>query len=203
MNMKMADSKLIDSNKIMNKEQRLPKGQHLVENFPILDLGFQPGFDAKTWKLKVYGEVAKERGFSYKELLSMPKSNLIADFHCVTAWSKYDLKWSGVKFSDFLKIVRPKKEAKFVIFECEDGYTTNIPLDELNKENVILAYNLNDKPIPKEHGWPLRPIIPSLYGWKSAKFVNAIKFTAEDVPGYWEVRGYHNHGNPWKQERYS
>ena len=199
----MANSKLIESNKIISKYQRLPKGQHLVENFPILDLGFQPNFDSKIWKLKVYGEVANEKEFSYKELLSMPRSDILADFHCVTTWSKYDLKWSGVKFEDFLKIVKPKKDAKFVIFECEDGYTTNVPLEELKKGNVILAYELENKPITKEHGWPLRPIIPSLYGWKSAKFVNAIKFIVEDIPGYWEVRGYHNHGDPWKQERYS
>lgn len=193
----------IESNKIMQKSPRLPQGQHLVQNFPVLDLGFQPDFNPSAWKLRVYGEVEKPLEFSYQDILKMPKSYLSADFHCVTSWSRFDVKWAGVKFLDFLKIVKPTSKAKYAIFECADDYTTNVILDEIKKDNVILAYELESKPLPKEHGWPLRPIIPILYGWKSAKFLNGIKFGSKDESGYWEIRGYHNHGDPWKEERFS
>ncbi len=192
-----------NSNELVKKSPRLPMGQHLVQNFPVLDLGFQPDFNEKTWQLKVYGEVKEPKTFSYSELLKLPKSYLTSDFHCVTSWSRFDVKWAGVKFLDLLKIVKPLDRAKFVVFECADDYTTNVHLDELKKDNVIIAYELEGKPVPQEHGWPLRPIIPSLYGWKSAKFLRAIRFMEKDEAGYWEVRGYHNHGDPWKEERYS
>lgn len=194
---------VINSNKLMSKNPRLPPGQHLVQNFPVLDLGFQPDFNEKNWRLKVYGMVKEPKTLTYQDILNMPKTYLTADFHCVTSWSRFDIKWSGVKFLDFLKIVKPTDKVKYVIFECSDDYTTNIVLDEIKKDNVILAYELEGKPIPQEHGWPVRPIIPSLYGWKSAKFLNGIKFIGKDEPGFWEVRGYHNHGDPWKEERYS
>jgi len=135
--------------------------------------------------------------------LAMPKIHLTADFHCVTSWSRFDIKWAGVKFLDIIKIVLPRKNANFVVFECADDYSTNLYLHELKNDNVLLAYELEGKPLPQEHGWPLRPVVPFLYGWKSAKFLKGIMFTEKDHPGFWETRGYHNHGDPWLQERYS
>ena len=135
--------------------------------------------------------------------MKLPKSGLTADFHCVTRWSKYDVKWTGVRFVDLVQLVRPKDSAKFVIAESADGYTTNNLFSDLNKENVLLAYELEGKPIPKEHGWPIRVIIPHLYAWKGAKFLNGLAFTSIDHPGFWETRGYNNHGDPWLGERYS
>lgn len=128
---------------------------------------------------------------------------MTADFHCVTRWSKLDVKWKGVNWKYFLKIVKPDDNWKFIIQESADGYTTNVAREELEKSDVLLAYDLDGKPLPKEHGWPLRMIIPHLYGWKGAKFLKAIKFTDKDEPGFWEVKGYHNKGDAWKEERYS
>lgn len=183
---------------------RLPPGQHMIdERFPVLDLGIQPDFESDKWKLSVYGEVENPTVFGWQDFLKLPKSGLTADFHCVTRWSKYDVKWAGVRFVDLVSIVKPKSTAKFVIAESADGYTTNNMLADMNKENVLLAYELEGQPIPKEHGWPVRVIIPHLYAWKGAKFLNGLVFTPIDHPGFWETRGYNNHGDPWLEERYS
>jgi len=187
-----------------NKDERpIPPGQHLVHNFPVLDLGIQPDFDQKTWKLRVYGLVEKEREFSYQDILKMPVSGLAADFHCVTSWTQQDVKWKGVLLKDFLKSVKPKPAWKFLIQESADEYSTNVPREDLEKDNVLLAYELEGKPLPREHGWPMRIIIPHLYGWKSAKFLRGLKFSDKDEPGFWEVRGYHNRGRVEEEERYS
>lgn len=181
---------------------RRPPGQIITKAFPILDLGIKPDFDQKTWRLKVHG-LAKEKEFTYADILKMPSTFLTADLHCVTHWSKLDVKWKGVSFKDFIKIVKPKDTWKFLIQESADGYTTNIPREDLEQKNVLLAYELESNQLPREHGWPLRMIIPHLYAWKGAKFLKALKFSDKDEPGFWEVRGYHNHGDAWKQERYS
>ncbi len=186
-----------------NENERIPPGQHLTEKFPVLDLGIQPDFDPKTYKLKVSGLVEKEIEFTYDKILKMPSKEINEDYSCVTHWSKLDVKWKGVPFKEFLKIVKPKENWKYLIQYGMDGYSTNVPREDLEKENVIIAYELEGKPIPREHGWPIRIIIPQLYGWKSSKFLNALKFVDKDEPGFWEVRGYHNHGNIWDEERYS
>lgn len=184
-------------------DQRVPPGQTLTQGFPVLDLGVKPNFDSDTWRLHVYGLVEKEQHFTYNDLLTMPSTSLTADFHCVTRWSKLDVKWKGVLFKDFVALVKPKEAWKCLIQEGMDGYTTNVPRKDLECDNVLLAYELDGKPIPREHGWPLRMIIPHLYGWKGSKFLNGLKFTDNDEPGFWEVRGYHNHGDVLKEERYS
>lgn len=181
---------------------RRPPGQVITKAFPILDLGVKPDFDPKTWRLNVYGLV-KEKKFSYADILKMPSTSLTADFHCVTHWSKLDVRWKGILFRDFLNVVKPKTNWKFLIQESTDGYATNVPREDLEKKNVLLAYELEGKPLPREHGWPIRLIIPHLYAWKGAKFLKALKFADKDEPGFWEVRGYHNHGDALKQERYS
>ena len=185
---------------------RIPPGQHVIDEFRVLDLGVQPDFDRSSWRLKVYGslEGKKEYEFSYGDVLKMPSTKITADFHCVTSWTKFDINWKGISFKDFIKIIKPKDNWKFIIQESMDGYTTNTPREDLEKDDrVILAYELEGKPLPKEHGWPLRFIIPHLYGWKGAKFLKAIKFIEKDEPGFWETRGYNNRGDIWKEERYS
>lgn len=182
-------------------DRRRPPGQVITKAFPVLDLGVKPDFDAKTWKLKVYGLV-KEREFTYGDILKMPSTSLSADFSCVTHWTKLDVKWKGILFKDIVKLVKPNDNWGFLIQESSDGYTTNVPREDLEQKNVLLAYELEGKPIPQEHGWPLRLIIPHLYAWKGAKFLKALKFTDKDEPGFWEVRGYHNHGDVWRSERY-
>ena len=183
---------------------RLPPGQHLIdERFPVLDLGIQPDFDPDKWELNVQGEVSNPKVFSWQDLLNLPKFGLTADFHCVTRWTKYDVRWAGVRFVDLLEIVKPKKTAKYVISCSADSYKTNSLFDEMNRENVLLAYELEGSFLPREHGWPVRVIIPHLYAWKGAKFLNGLDFVAVDAPGFWETRGYNNHGDPWSEERYS
>jgi len=182
---------------------RLPLGQYLTDKFPVLDLGIKPDFDPKTWKLEVFGEVEEKKTFTFQDILEMPKTELTKDFTCVTHWTKYDVKWSGVLWKDFLKYVKVKSSAKAVMFYGADGYSTNDTFEDLNQEGVILAYELDNKSIPKDHGWSLRVIIPHLYAWKGSKFLNKIEFMKENKPGFWEVRGYHLRGDTKLEERYS
>ena len=184
---------------------RLPPGQRLIgpDEFPVLDLGFRPEFD-DSYRFSVDGLVNNPIEFTYQELLDLPKTNLTADFHCVTRWSKYDIKWGGVAWQDLVELVKPQESAKYVIQYSLDNYSTNVPLSDLTgQKNIILAYELDGKPLPREHGAPARMIIPHLYGWKGAKFLHKLSFKSEDEPGFWETRGYHNHGDIWTEERYS
>lgn len=189
--------------KAIPSRDRLPSNQVWTNAFPVLDLGVRPEFDESSWSLKVEGEIEKPLKFSYKELLSLPRTELTADLHCVTHWSKKDVNWTGVKFKDFCKIVKVKPSARYVLQYSSDNYMTNVSLKEMLEEDVLLAYFLEGKPLPKEHGAPLRVINPNLYAWKGAKFLNRIVFAKEDNRGFWEIRGYHNHGDPWMEERYS
>ncbi len=185
---------------------RLPPGQRLLSDpnsFPVLDLGTRPEFNPDTYRFQVSGLVEKPLDLNWNEVLALPKTTLTADFHCVTKWTQYDIAWAGIKYLDLEKLAGVKSEAKFLIQYGLDGYTTNVPLADLRKDSVLFAYELKGQPLPQEHGWPLRLIIPELYAWKGSKFLNKIEFRAEDAPGFWEVRGYNNHGDPWKEERYS
>lgn len=194
-------------NKVSSSRDRLPPGQRLlndVNEFPILDLGVRPEFNNQTYIFKVFGEVENPIEYSFDELKnSFKKINRTLDFHCVTRWSKYDVNWGGISFKELLNVVKPKSNAKYLIQYGLDGYTTNVLLDELKNEDVLLAYELNGGDLPIEHGAPLRLIIPKLYAWKGSKFLTALEFSENDKPGFWETRGYHNHGDPWLEERYS
>lgn len=183
--------------------KRLPPGQYLTENFPILDLGIRPDFNPTTWELKVGGEVDNPVSLNYQQLLKLPKTYMTADFHCVTRWSKYDVKWAGVRFKDLALIAKPKPTAATVVAWGAEGYTTNVPLNEMLLDNVLIAYELEGKPLSKEHGAPARIVNPNLYGWKGAKFLKRLEFLDHDAPGFWETRGYNNHGDFHKEERYS
>ena len=183
-------------------KRRLPPGQNTVKKWPVLDLGVQPLIPKDRWKLTVNGAVENSVVWTWNDFLAQPQSDIVADIHCVTAWSLFDSRWMGVTTSHFLSVVRPKPEARFVVFHSHDGYTTNVPMERFAEKNALLAHSWNGAEIGREHGGPMRIVIPSLYFWKSAKWVRQISFHAEDRPGFWELRGYHNDGDPWKEERY-
>ncbi|HTD81619.1 MAG TPA: sulfite oxidase-like oxidoreductase [Thermoplasmata archaeon] len=185
-------------------DARLPPGQKQTAGWPRLDLGIVPRFDPKAWNLRIDGAVETPATLTWDEVLALPKVQVTADFHCVTAWSRFDNRWEGVEFRTIADLVRPKREAKHVVLTCGDaGYTTNLPLDVLLDDDVLLAYRHDGKPLPLEHGGPMRLVVPKRYAWKSAKWLRQITFVKEDEPGYWEVRGYSNTADPWKEERYS
>lgn len=184
-------------------QQRLPPGQRLVTSWPVLDLGAQPKIDLKLWRLVVDGLVDSPITLDWTGFGQLRQSEITSDIHCVTAWSRYDNRWRGVRALDLLEVVRPKPEAKFVLFQSFDTYTTNLPMGEFAATDVLLATHWQGEPLAVEHGGPVRVVVPKLYFWKSAKWVKRIQFVAEDQPGFWETRGYHNHGDPWAEERYS
>ncbi len=177
--------------------ERIPPGQSLVDKFPVLSYGPTPRFNPQKWDFRVFGMVEEELRFSYEEFRALPPSRQRADFHCVTTWSKLDNLWEGVRIVDLMTRVRLKPEARYVIVHCDGGYTTNLPLEEFVDEDVMLAWRHDGRDLEPDHGWPLRLVVPKLYGWKSAKWVRAIEFAFEDRRGFWEVRGYHNHADPW------
>jgi DMSO/TMAO reductase YedYZ molybdopterin-dependent catalytic subunit len=155
------------------------------------------------WDFRVEGLVQNPVRLSYEEFLKLPKAVDVSDFHCVTGWSRLDNKWEGVLFKTICDLVKPLKEAKYVTIVCEDEYTTSLPLEDLLDPDVLLAYRLDDKPLPTEHGGPLRLVVPKKYAYKSAKWVRKLRFTKEQELGFWENRGYSNTADPWKEERYA
>lgn len=181
---------------------RVPRGQRVTSGFPTLDLGIRPDFDPATWRLQVTGEVASPRHFTWEEFQQLPRVEQVSDFHCVTTWSKLDVRWSGVRMRTIAELVKPTPQARFVIAQSGEGYATNLPLDEALAEDVLLACELEGQPLPIDHGGPLRLVVPKLYGWKSAKFLRALRFSVDDEPGFWEQRGYHYRGDPWREERF-
>jgi DMSO/TMAO reductase YedYZ molybdopterin-dependent catalytic subunit len=182
---------------------RLPPGQKLTTGFPVLDLGVQPEIALSDWRLSVSGEVEKPATLSWTEFNSLPQVDDVSDFHCVTTWSKYDCRWGGVAFTTLYEMVQPKAEAKFVYFTSYDGYSTNVPVAACLDDDVLIATRFDGAPLSREHGGPARVIIPKLYAWKGAKFVSGVTFLTEDKLGFWEVRGYSNTADPWKEERYA
>jgi DMSO/TMAO reductase YedYZ molybdopterin-dependent catalytic subunit len=182
--------------------ERLPPGQHLVRDWPVLDLGILPEVAAKDWRLRVDGLVEHALDWSWDEFLAQPAFSDVSDIHCVTAWSRFDNKWEGVSVREILARVKPKAEARHVIFHSYDTYTTNVPLADFAADDVLLAWSWNGEPISREHGGPLRVVMPKLYFWKSAKWIKRIEFSVLDKPGFWEVRGYHNYADPWLEQRY-
>src|SRR3989338_5642215 len=180
-------------------ESGLPPGQRLVKHFPVLDLGKRPEIDTKTWKLEIRG-CEKDVDLSLEDLKKLGVQYYSEDFHCVTQWSKIGVQWSGIPFKKILELVRPKKSWNFLIQYGSDGYSTNVPRIDVERDDVFIAFELDGTPIPREHG-TIRFIIPHLYGWKGSKFLSRLEFSSVDKPGFWEVRGYHNHGDVVKEER--
>ena len=180
---------------------RLPPSQQAVQR--LYDMGgIQPKANPQDWQLRIHGEVEKPTTLTFQELLELSQVKITCDVHCVTGWTLLDSEWSGVKLSTIMDLVELKKNARFVIFQAAAGYTSNIPIFEARKDNVILAHSFFGNNLPIPHGAPLRALVPDLYFYKSAKWLEGIKFTAQDEPGYWESRGYSNSADPWKEERY-
>ncbi|RMH80357.1 MAG: sulfite oxidase-like oxidoreductase [Acidobacteria bacterium] len=185
------------------REDRLPPGQRWISAPIVYDIvDHIPDWDMESYRFKVWGEVENPLELTYTQILSMPSVELLADFHCVTRWSVKDVLWEGVQTRYILELVKPKTHANFVLLHCLEGYTTNLPLSYLWEEDSLLAFKMQGKPIPKEHGYPLRLVVPKLYAWKSAKYVWGMELLREDVPGFWEQRGYNMRGDPWREERY-
>ena len=184
-------------------EGRLPPGQKLTTGFPVLDLGVQPDIPTSGWALTLDGMIEQPRTLNWADFNALPQVEDISDFHCVTTWSKYDCRWGGVAFTTLYELAKPKPEAQYVYFTSYDGYSTNVPLEKCLDDDVLVATSFDGAPVPKEHGGPARVIIPKLYAWKGAKFVKTITFLDRDKLGFWEVRGYSNSADPWKEERYA
>ncbi|MBM3854439.1 MAG: sulfite oxidase-like oxidoreductase [Verrucomicrobia bacterium] len=182
---------------------RLPPGQKLTTGFPVLDLGVQPEIPLAEWRLRLEGLVARPAELTWAQFQALPQVEDVSDFHCVTTWSKYDCRWSGVAFTTLFELVEPRPEARFVYFTGYDGYSTNVALAACLDDDVLVATGFNGAPLPREHGGPARVIIPKLYAWKGAKFVSGLTFLAADKLGYWEVRGYSNTADPWTEDRYA
>jgi DMSO/TMAO reductase YedYZ molybdopterin-dependent catalytic subunit len=182
--------------------ERLPVGQYLTKKWPVLSYEPTPKFDPAKYRFKVSGAVAEPFELTWDELQALPRVQLTTDFHCVTTWSRYDNAWEGVHIREILQRAKPLPEAKFVMAHSFTGYTTNMPLADLDDDDVIIAFTHDGEPLAPEHGGPVRLIVPKLYAYKSAKWLSGLEFMEKDRPGFWEVRGYHNHADPWKEERY-
>lgn len=187
---------------VTQRKQRIPPGQYKTEKFPVLDLGTIPDWDPKTFRLRVWGEVERPLEFTWEAFRKLPRVKLHSDFHCVTRWSRLNLDWEGVHVREILQQVRAKPTAKAVMAHCLEGYTTNLAMEDFNDDDVIIADTLEGKPLPREHGGPMRLLVPKLYGWKSAKFLTGLQFLPENTPGYWEERGYHLRGEYLQEQRY-
>ena len=181
---------------------RLPPGQREVKTWPVLDLGVRPEIEPEEWRLAVDGLVEAPLRWSWAEFRAQPQIALTSDIHCVTGWSRFDNRWTGVHVAHLLDAVRPKAEARHCVFDSHDGYTTNMRIDRFAGEDVLLAHSWNGAPLSPAHGGPVRLVIPKWYFWKSAKWIKRIEFRRDDAPGFWEIRGYHNEGDPWREQRY-
>ena len=185
------------------RENRLPPGQHQVEKWPVLDLGLQPDISKEAWKLDVDGLVEAPLTLTFDAFMALPQRSFVSDIHCVTTWSRFDNRWEGVATRDLVERVKPRPEARHVILHAYDGYTTNLRLDMFAADDALIAHSWEGAPLTREHGGPVRAVIPQWYFWKSAKWLKRIEFSPMDKPGFWEVRGYHNEGDPWAEDRYA
>jgi DMSO/TMAO reductase YedYZ molybdopterin-dependent catalytic subunit len=184
--------------------ERTPPEQVLTAKWPVLHYGKVPKVDpyAADWRLKIFGQVEQPYELDYEEIRAMPAVDVICDMHCVTHWSRLNNTFTGVSTRQIIERAKPNARAKYVMCHGENGFTTNLPLDQFIGEDCILAYQWEGEDITPEHGWPLRGLVPRLYLWKSAKWIRAIELRATDAPGFWEQNGYHMHGDPWKNERF-
>ncbi len=189
---------------------KLPIGQHVVTNWPVLDLGDVPDIPLDRWRLDVGGLVENPVSLTWDQFLALPQVDDVSDFHCVTTWSRFENHWRGVRFGTIAELVIPQDDARFVLCTGYDHmpgtsipYTTNLPLARAVEDDVLLVHTWEGRPLPHEHGGPCRMITPKLYAWKGAKWIRRIDFLADDRKGFWEVRGYSNSAEPWFNDRYS
>lgn len=182
---------------------RVPPGQVVTDKFPVLHHGSVPAIAGSSWDLRIFGLVEEPLRLTMEDILAMPRTREVVDIHCVTGWSKLDTVWEGVRFRDLMARIRLQPAARFVEIHAEAGWTTSLPLEDLMRDEVLLAYRYDDAPLSPEHGAPLRLLVPHKYFWKSAKWVRGLEFMAQDRLGFWERNGYNNHADPWKEERYA
>lgn len=198
----------------MMDKKKLPPGQNLTNQFPILHRGPIPKFDPTTWDFRIWGAVEKPITWTWDEIMALPSTKIRLDIHCVTGWSLLDTEWEGISLKHLVEegLIIPKKGAKFIMQHAENGYTTNLPLGVVLQPNFLLATHYNGKPLSPEHGYPLRAVIGSIsanepmkvvYYWKGAKWLRGLEFMTLDRLGFWESNGYHNEGDVWKEQRSS
>jgi DMSO/TMAO reductase YedYZ molybdopterin-dependent catalytic subunit len=187
----------------MQREGRLPPGQSLTLKWPVLHYGSVPRFDPSRWDFRVWGLVSHPLRLTWDEFNRLPTVRTHSDFHCVTRWSRFDNDWQGVAFREILKTVQPKPESSHVLVHAEQGFTANVPLADLDRDDVLLATHHDGQPLPADHGYPLRLVVPQLYAWKSVKWVRGLEFLDHDVPGFWEQNGYHMYGDPFREQRFA
>jgi DMSO/TMAO reductase YedYZ molybdopterin-dependent catalytic subunit len=181
---------------------RLPPGQYLTEKWPVLHAGSVPHVDLATWDFRVWGELETPIRLSWEELRQLPATAITIDLHCVTRWSRFDASFRGVHWRDLAGLVQPKPSARFVVAHAEQGFTSNVPLEALEDDDALIAYEADGEPLTPEHGWPLRLVVPSRYFWKSAKWLRGLELLDHDQPGFWERYGYSNNADFRKEERY-
>jgi DMSO/TMAO reductase YedYZ molybdopterin-dependent catalytic subunit len=181
---------------------KTPPGQVATVKFPVLTEGETPEISTAEWRFRIWGEVESERQWNWEEFMKLPQTTLRADFHCVTHWSRFDDDWTGVLFKDLVQSIRVKPTAKFVMQYAYGGYTTNNAMEIMLEEEFLFAHTFNGKPLPREHGGPMRVFTPRRYAWKGAKWVNGLEFMQNDRPGFWELYGYNTPADPWKEERF-
>ena len=184
------------------RANRLPPGQKLTDRFPVLHYGPAVKIDISKWKFSITGLVEKEKEINFAEFAGLKRVKVLSDIHCVTTWTKLDNHWEGPSTSIIKELVEIKADAKFVIIHAAGNFTTNLSLTDFFETDVLFAMKYENKPLTPEHGYPVRLVVPRLYFWKSAKWVTGVEFVAKDSPGFWESAGYHNHGDPWREERY-
>jgi DMSO/TMAO reductase YedYZ molybdopterin-dependent catalytic subunit len=182
--------------------KRVPPGQYVTERFPVLTYGPNPKYDLDDWSLSVDGEVEAPFALRWDELLAFPQHEITTDIHCVTRWSKLDTSWRGVRVRDLLERARVKPTGTHVLAHSDGGYTTNIPVEALLDDDVLVAHTYNGEPLEHDHGAPLRLLVPKRYFWKSAKFLRRLEVMPEDRQGFWELNGYHNDADPWTEQRH-
>ena len=190
-------------NAAYDRSGRVPPGQCVVDKWPVLSYGATPHTPLEDWDFRLFGLVEEPVRINYQQFCALPTSRVESDFHCVTTWSMLDNTWQGVLAHDLVSLVQLKPQARYVMIHAEEGYTANLSLDDFLQDSVLFAHTHNGQQIDPDHGWPVRLIVPQLYGWKSAKWVRGVEFLSENERGFWEVRGYHIRGNSWMQERYS
>ncbi len=186
-----------------DQKSRVPPGQYVTQKWPVLHYGSVPSVDLATWDFRVWGEVEEPFTFSWEEFRQMPRKTIHRDIHCVTRWTRLDMDFEGVPIQHILERARPKPSARFVVEHAEQGYTTNLPLDLLDDDDVLLADVADGEPLSPEHGYPLRLVVPKRYFWKSAKWIRGLQFRADDRLGFWERYGYHNEADPWQEQRFT
>ena len=182
---------------------RLPPGQYLTEKWPVLHAGSVPKTDLAKWDFRVFGQVETPIRLTWDELQALPSTEITVDIHCVTRWSRFDTSFRGVRWADLAELVQPRQTARFVVAHAEQGFTSNVPLEALEDEHALIAYEADGEPLTPDHGWPLRLVVPSRYFWKSAKWLRGLELLDHDQPGFWERYGYHNDADYWHEQRYS